>query len=73
MPNEEGHNTTEKVGKMRENPTACDGGDHVSSDHDNTRYLEIYRHRWGILLKLRQQTLECHREDDAALTSAIGA
>ena len=60
----------EKCGQTH---NACGGGDHVRSDHDKGRYIEVYRHRRDIMLNLRQETLEFHSGDDALLVVAIGA
>ena len=46
LPNEDGQKTTEDAEKIRKFHTASGGGDRVSSDDDNTRYLEIYPHNF---------------------------
>ena len=48
-------------------------GGHVRSDHDNARYLEIYPHCRDVLLKPRQENLECHSEEFAVYIVVVEA
>ena len=51
MLEEGGHKTIEKPGEIRETHTVSGGGDHIRSDHDNARYLEIYSHCRDVLFE----------------------
>ena len=59
--------------KYEETHTASGEVGHVRPDHDNARYLVIHPHYRDVLLKPRQEKLECHSEEFAVFIVVVGA